>query len=134
MRTLCAVVLVFEVVVLGLALPVAIQLGDHAPTTAGAVWGGLAIAALVLAGLQRFRWAYYAGWVLQLLVVASGFLVPGLLVLGVIFAGLWVAATVVGGRTDALRQAADDGAAGPTSGGAADESTVGTGQGSADSG
>lgn len=108
MRTLCAVVLAFEVVVIGLAVPVAIQLGGHPPATAGAVWGGLAAAALLLAGMQRFRWAYYAGWVLQVLFLASGFLVPGLAVLGVVFVGLWVAATVVGRRTDAMQRAAED--------------------------
>ncbi|MBB4933210.1 hypothetical protein F4561_004030 [Lipingzhangella halophila] len=108
MRTLCAVVLAFEAIVIGLAVPVAIQLGGHPPATAGAVWGGLAVAALVLAGLQRFRWAHLAGWVLQGLVIASGFLVPGLALLGVVFAGLFVAATVVGLRTDAMKRSAED--------------------------
>ncbi|RNL87341.1 DUF4233 domain-containing protein [Halostreptopolyspora alba] len=112
MRTLCAVVLAFEAIVIGLAVPVAIQLGGHPPATAGVVWGGLAAAALLLAAVQRFRWAHYAGWVLQALFLTSGFLVPGLAVLGVVFAGLWVAATVVGRRTDAMRLAADDAAEG----------------------
>ncbi|WP_046469525.1 DUF4233 domain-containing protein [Allosalinactinospora lopnorensis] len=116
MRTLCAVVLAFEAVVIGLAVPVAIQLGGHSPALAGGVWGGLAVAALLLAALQRFRWAYYAGWVLQMALVTSGFLVPGLVVLGVIFAGLWIAAIVVGTRTDALRQAAEREAAPETGG------------------
>jgi hypothetical protein len=104
-RVICAVVLGFEVIVIGLAVPVAIQLGGYPPALAGGVWGGLAAAALVLAALQRFRWAYYGGWVLQAAFLASGFLVPGLAVLGVIFAGLWVAGVVLGTRTDAMKAA-----------------------------
>ncbi|MFC7330017.1 DUF4233 domain-containing protein [Marinactinospora rubrisoli] len=105
MRTMCAVVLAFEAVVIALAVPVAIQLGGYSPAVAGGTWGGLAAVALVLAALQRFAWARYAGWALQAAFVASGVLVPGLFVLGVVFAGLWVAGWLLGRRTDALRAA-----------------------------
>ncbi|CAM4199224.1 hypothetical protein GCM10009799_18190 [Nocardiopsis rhodophaea] len=101
MRTICAVVLAFEVIVIGLAIPVAIQVGGYSPAVAGGVWGGLAAAALVLAALQRFRWGFYAACVLQAAFLASGFLVPGLAVLGVIFVGLWIAGVLLGRRTDA---------------------------------
>ncbi|MBV2363489.1 DUF4233 domain-containing protein [Streptomonospora nanhaiensis] len=115
MRRLCAVVLAIEVVVIGLAVPVAVQIVQIPPAVAGAVWGGLAAAALVLAALQRFRWAYYAGWALQAAFVATGFLVPGLALMGVVFFGLWVWAVVLGRRTDAMqaqreRAAAEGGA------------------------
>ncbi|MDA0564947.1 DUF4233 domain-containing protein [Streptomonospora sp. S1-112] len=115
MRRLCAVVLAIEVVVIGLAVPVAVQVAQIPPAVAGGVWGGLAAAALVLAALQRFAWAYYAGWALQVAFVASGFLVPGLALLGVVFFALWVCGVLLGRRTDALqaqreRAAADSGA------------------------
>lgn len=103
MRVVCAVVLAFEVVVIGLAVPVAIQLGGYSPALAGGVWGGMAAAALVLAALQRFRWAHYAGWVLQGAFLFSGFLVPGLALLGVVFASLWVVGVVLGRKTDLIR-------------------------------
>lgn len=103
MRTICAVLLAFEAIILGLAVPVAIQLGGHPPALAATVWGGLALAALVLAALQRFTWGFYAACVLQAAFVVSALLVPGLLVLGVVFAALWIAGVALGRRTDAAR-------------------------------
>ena len=42
------------------------------------------------AGLSPLiSWALYAGSVLQLLVIASGVMIPAMYVLGVIFAALW---------------------------------------------
>ncbi|UOE22044.1 DUF4233 domain-containing protein [Thermobifida halotolerans] len=108
MRTVCAVVLAFEAVVLGLAIPVAIQLGGHSPGLAGGVWGGLALAALVLAGTQRFAWGFYAACALQVAFVASSLLVPGLTYLGIVFAGLWIAGVVLGRRVEAVRTASGD--------------------------
>ena len=45
----------------------------------------------MLAGVvgQRRGWALYAGSALQLLVIASGVVVPVMYILGVIFAALW---------------------------------------------
>ncbi|GLU47960.1 DUF4233 domain-containing protein [Nocardiopsis ansamitocini] len=103
MRTICAVLLVFEAIVLGLAIPVAIQLGGLSPGFAGGVWGGLALAALVLAALQRMRWAFYLACVLQVAMVVSSFAVPGLPFAGLVFAALWIAGVVLGRRTDAMK-------------------------------
>lgn len=102
MRTLCTVVLAFQALVVALVIPVAIQVAELPVATAGWLWGGLAGAALVLAFLQRFRWAFHAGSALQVVFVLSAVLVPSLLVPGVMFAGLWLAAIVVGRRTEAL--------------------------------
>lgn len=101
MRRLCAVVLAIEAVVIGLAVPVAIQVAGIPAAVAGGVWGGLAVVALVLSALQRFGWAYYAAWVLQVAFVVSSFVVPGLAILGVVFLALWVAGVLLGRRTDA---------------------------------
>ncbi|QBI55344.1 DUF4233 domain-containing protein [Streptomonospora litoralis] len=101
MRRMCAVVLAIEFVVIGLAVPVAIQIAGIPAPVAGGVWGGLAVAALALSALQRFTWAYYAGWVLQAAFLISGFVVPGLAILGVVFLALWVSAVLLGRRTDA---------------------------------
>jgi len=54
------------------------------------VGGGLALAAVVLAGLVgRGRWALIAGTVLQVLIIVAGIEVPALYALGVIFAVFW---------------------------------------------
>ncbi len=90
LRRLCASVLVFEAIVLVLAVPVAITIEHLGHGVAGGVGGGLALAAVVLAGLVgRRRWALIAGTVLQILIIVAGVKVPALYVLGVIFAAFW---------------------------------------------
>jgi hypothetical protein len=62
----------------------------------------LAVASFALAGLLRRPWAWWAGSALQLLVIASGFLLHGALIaVGVLFGLVWlyvlrVRATVLG--------------------------------------
>ncbi|MEU3020385.1 DUF4233 domain-containing protein [Nocardiopsis sp. NPDC007018] len=105
MRTLCAVVLVFEVIVIGLAIPIAINLEGADPAVAGGVWGGMALAALVLSGLQRHTWAHYAAWVLQAAFLFSSFMVTGAPLVAIVFVSLWVTGVIMGRRVDALREA-----------------------------
>jgi hypothetical protein len=105
-RTLCAVVLVFEAVVIALAIPVAVHLAGMPPATAAAVWGSLALAALALAALQRFTWAFYGGSLLQAVVVGTAVIVPGmggLVMVGLLFTGLWITAIVLGSRVEGSR-------------------------------
>jgi hypothetical protein len=90
LRRLLASVLVFEAIVLILAVPVAITIEHLRHGVAGGVGGGLALAAVVLAGLVgRGRWALIAGTVLQVLIIVAGIEVPALYALGVIFAVFW---------------------------------------------
>ncbi|GHD26461.1 DUF4233 domain-containing protein [Nocardiopsis kunsanensis] len=116
MRIVAAVVLVFEAIVIGLAVPVAINLGGIAPGLAAGLWGGMALAALVLSGLQRFTWAHYAAWALQAAVLFSSFWVDGMLPAAIVFASLWVVGVIMGRRIDertvAVRAAASGGETG----------------------
>jgi hypothetical protein len=62
--------------------------GGNAGTAAVAV---LAAVSLVLAGLTRHRWAWWAGSVLPLVLVGCGFAIhPSLGVLGLIFGLVWL--------------------------------------------
>jgi hypothetical protein len=76
---------------------------DGGGSTGTALVGALAVLSLVLAGLLRYRWAWWAGSVLPLALIASGFVVHlSLSVLGVLFGLVWlyvlrVRATVLGG-------------------------------------
>ena len=101
MRRLCASVLVFEAIVIGLAIPVAITI-EHEPHAAAGVAGGvLAGVAVLLAavvGRPGQRWALVAGSVLQAAVIATGVVVPAMFVLGVVFAALWAVAIWLGLR------------------------------------
>jgi Protein of unknown function (DUF4233) len=59
----------------------------------GGVGGALAVCAILISGVvgrPRMGWALVAGTILQLLVIASGVVVPAMYTLGAIFAALWV--------------------------------------------
>jgi hypothetical protein len=104
-RVVCAVILVFEVIVIGLFIPVAISLEGMDPVLAGSLWGGMAVAALVLSGLQKHRWAHYTAWVLQAAFLFTSFLVSGAMLVAVVFVSLWVAGVIMGRRTDEMKAA-----------------------------
>lgn len=92
MRRLCGTVLIMEAVVVLLAIVPAKVLEHVSGGTAGTLGGGIALAAIVLAGLvgrPRMGWALYVGSVLQLLVIAAGVVIPAMYILGVIFTALW---------------------------------------------
>jgi hypothetical protein len=99
-KRLCAVVLVLQAVVTALSIPVAISVAHADATTAGLTGGILAVLGVIIAGLLRYRWAYVAGSVLQILVVATGFMVTTMFFLGIIFAALWVTAIWLGWRVE----------------------------------
>ena len=101
---MCASVLAFEAIVLGLTTPVMITVVDVDTPTALGVGLGLMVAALVIAGLLRFRWAYVLGSLLQVAPVALGFVVPAMFVLGLLFAAAWVMALVLGRRVEAAKR------------------------------
>ena len=91
-RQLCGAVLVFEAVVIVLAIPVAIVLEHAHPGLAGGVGGGLAVCAVLIGGVvgrPRMAWALVAGTILQVLIIAAGVVVPAMYALGAIFAALW---------------------------------------------
>ena len=90
LRRLLSSVLVFEAIILILAVPVAVTIQHLNHGVAFGVGGGLALVAIVLAGLiGRGRWALIAGTVLQFLIILAGIEVPALYVLGVVFLVLW---------------------------------------------
>jgi Protein of unknown function (DUF4233) len=91
-RRLCGTVLVMEAVVIGLAIPVAIELGHANHGLAGGIGGALAVCAVLIGGVvgrPHMGWALLAGTILQLLVIAAGVVVSAMYVLGTIFAALW---------------------------------------------
>lgn len=99
-RRLLATVLACEAIVIGLAIPVAVAVLKVDGRTAGLVCGGLAVACLLLAGLLRFPWAVAAGTVLQALIIATGFMVPAMFFLGVLFGALWGTAIWMGRKAE----------------------------------
>jgi Protein of unknown function (DUF4233) len=99
-QDLGSIVLGFELVIVFLGalvlfglktLPAAVALGG------GAV---VVIAMALTIPLLRYRWAFIVGWILQLIVVAAGFLVPAFFIVGVIFTAMWTYCMIVGARLD----------------------------------
>jgi hypothetical protein len=92
-RRLCGTVLGMEAVVIALAILPAAVLEHVRGGVAGGIGGGLAIVALLLAGVvgrPGMRWALVVGSALQVLVIAAGAVLPAMYVLGAIFAALWI--------------------------------------------
>ncbi|MDR6868403.1 type VI protein secretion system component VasK [Microbacterium resistens] len=110
-QKLGAIVLGFEAIVVGLggltvfglrALPAGIE--PWWAIVGGAV---VAVAMIVTAGLLARRGGVVLGWILQALVLASALLVPAMLVIALIFGGMWAYAMIAGGRVDRASRARD---------------------------
>jgi hypothetical protein len=94
-RGLGAGTLALEAIVLLLAIqPIRIMGGHLNGWGVGAVIA-LAVLAAVLAGMMNRRWAWAAGAVLQVLLLAAGLLHWSLAVLGLIFGAAWAYAFYV---------------------------------------
>lgn len=104
-ESLGAIVLGFELVVVFLGALVVF--GLHALPPAQALGGGavLIVLMIVAIGLLRYRVGYWLGWFVQLVVVASGFLVGMLFIVGAIFAAIWAYAMIAGARLDRRKAA-----------------------------
>jgi hypothetical protein len=105
MRSLASIVLGFEALVLALVTPVMISVADIKPSTALPLCLGLAVLAILAAGLLRNQIGYALGWVVQVAAVGLGFVVPVMFVLGLAFAAFWVLAIVLGRRIDEAKAA-----------------------------
>ena len=103
-ESLGSIVLAFESIVVFLGGLVAYGLKTLPPgveqwwgIVAGAVLG---LAMLITSGLMRHRWAIALGWALQAIVILGGFLVPALVLVGLVFAALYGYATIKGASLD----------------------------------
>ncbi|MGW9025553.1 DUF4233 domain-containing protein [Streptomyces sp. NPDC055722] len=100
MRTLCSSTLIGEFFVIGFAALVAMK--DPNLST-GTVWtvSGIAMAlSVVLCGMITRPGGVLLGWALQIALIASGFVVPTMFLLGAIFAALWWASVHYGRKID----------------------------------
>jgi hypothetical protein len=100
---MCAAMLVLQAVVLFLTGVVSVGMTDIGAGTALGMGLGLAAVCVVAAGLLRTPVGYALGWLVQVLSIALGFVVPLMFFLGVVFAALWAGAYVLGTRIDRER-------------------------------
>lgn len=102
MKVLGSSVLAMEAIVILLATSLAASGSDRA----GLIWAlGLVLIVLLVAATRTLTGPRGAliGWVMQVLVLATAVVVPGMLVVGGIFAVLWFFAVRNGRQVDALR-------------------------------
>lgn len=110
-QKLAPIVLGFESIVVFLAGLVVFGLKALPAGIPGwwAIVGGgvLAVACIVVAGMITKPWAIPAGWIIQVVVALAAFFVPAILLVVVIFGGMWAYATIMGAKLDATRSAAE---------------------------
>jgi len=102
MRVLGSAVLVMESFAVGFALLIAMKDHSSAPMIYGAA---IAIALLLAPGLLKGRVGWVLASLLQVAMLAFGFVVNSFMIIGIIFAGLWIAAILVGRKGEAARAA-----------------------------
>lgn len=103
-ESLAQIVLVFESVIVFLA-GLAVYGLKVLPEGIDAWWaivGGAVFAALMVAasGVVRWRWGIVVGWVMQIVLALAAFLVPAILIVALIFGGMWAYATIKGAALD----------------------------------
>jgi hypothetical protein len=101
MRVLGSAVLVMEFFIMGFAMLAA---KEHESST---IIAGVMIALLFLLtpGLLKKRAGWILGSILQFLLIGYAVVVPALAPIAILFAGLWVAAIIVGRKGEAARAA-----------------------------
>jgi hypothetical protein len=113
-ESLGSIVLGFELIIVFLGALV--LYGLQSLPAALALGGGAALVVLMIVAIALLRHpvGIAIGWVVQLIVIAAGLLVPAFFIVGAIFAAMWTYVMIVGGRIDhrdrLARAAAEDAA------------------------
>ena len=107
MKVMGSSVLAFEIIVLGLVMPVAYAVYDYPLLTVVWVTSGLsALCIFAIGGMRRGRnTAVITGTVVQILVIVAGLFIKPFLVPGILFGITWVLAIVLSGKVDAAKLA-----------------------------
>jgi hypothetical protein len=109
MRVVLMTVLIFEVVVFGLAIPVMILISNVPAAAAAGFGGGAALLAILAARLLRSRVGYILGWAAQLAGIGLGFVTPMMFVVGALLAAVWVLSFGLGKRLDSRMETSPEG-------------------------
>ena len=100
MRVMASAVLVMESLTMGFALLLA---KDNSTSTALWLGGVLAILLLLIPGMLKRKSGYQIGSILQIGLIAYGYVVFAMYFLGALFTGLWIAAIVLGRKGEAIK-------------------------------
>ncbi|WP_137989319.1 DUF4233 domain-containing protein [Streptomyces vilmorinianum] len=100
MRTLCASTLIGEFFVIGFAGLVAMKDASLSTSTVWWVCGIAMLLSVLLCGMLTRPGGVQLGWALQIALIASGFVVPVMFILGAAFTALWWASIHYGAKID----------------------------------
>jgi Protein of unknown function (DUF4233) len=109
MRVVLQTVLIFEVIVFGLAIPVMILISGVSAAAAAGFGAAASLLALLAAALLRSRVGYILAWLAQLAGLALGFLTTTMFIVGALFAAVWVMSFLMGKRLDSRMEASPEG-------------------------
>ncbi|HEU4850368.1 MAG TPA: DUF4233 domain-containing protein [Terrimesophilobacter sp.] len=107
-ESLLSIVLGLEAALLFFVTVTAFGLKVVPPAVAFGGGGALFAIFLLAAWLMRFRWGVWLGWLLQVALIAIGFLLPLMFFIGAGFAALWVYCFVTARRLDARNRSSDN--------------------------
>ena len=94
----------------------ALLLAKDLPSSRGLTFGAvITVLAFISAGTLKRKLGWILGWLVQILMIAYGFVVFTMFILGAIFLGLWVTAIVVGRKGEAAQAAFNEGREGKNS-------------------
>lgn len=98
--TLGAIVFSAEILIvfLGALVTFGLRLVDPAVALIGG--GILCVLMVAVIPVLRFRWGLIAGWALQVVIVATGFITTMMFVVGGLFLVLWAYCMIAGSRID----------------------------------
>ena len=105
MKVMGSAMMIFEAIVIALAVPVAVVQGDYSHTRVWAVATVLVtLCILAVGGIRRDRrTALATGWFVQIAVLAAGVAIRPFLVPAVLFLLVWILAVKLSEKTDAPR-------------------------------
>ncbi len=99
-ETLLSIVLTLEAVLVFFVTLVVFGLDITPPAVAFAGGGALIVVLVLGARFVRWPWGVWFGWVLQLLIVATGILVPLMYLIAAMFLAIWIYCFVRGRQID----------------------------------
>jgi hypothetical protein len=104
MQTLASIVLAFESFVAFFATLAAFGLKVADPEIVWSVGLSCALLMMLTPAVLRYNWGYWIGSLWQVLLIASGVLLWGMFVIGVMLAGLWIWALIAGSTIDRAKK------------------------------
>lgn len=99
-ESLLSIVLGLEAALMFFVTVTAFGLKVVPPAVAFGGGAALFVLLLIAAWLLRFSWGVWVGWVLQAVIVATGFVLPLMFFVGAGFVAIWIYCFVTGHRLD----------------------------------